>query len=965
MKKKRGFTLVEMMAVIAILGLLVLLVLPNVLKQWRDAKKVSFIDEAKIVYTKSTDKFILEKTKGNNISYITNKQGEEENTLDINNEKDLEYEVRLNNKGGVEGFKLKNNEFCIVGTGDFLNNYTKEEVMEIANGDKEEFCVINSFGDGEELRLTLSNENDSALSTKQSPSRITIKYGIGMYKEDASELQMNDLEENYILDTIPTMKNNYFLGYYGNNDDGEVEVVDCDGTIKLDNYGLPLFSNVKVNSKRAVSKFEKKYYELAFDGLSESVKCEYGSECSIITTVPTKTGYKHIGWSKIKDSNNVDYSSGQRLTVITDDNEDIEDGFYRFDSEELCKDENNNHKNTIKLYPAWDLIEYKVKYNCNSGSGNMGETIFKYNESKKLKNNSCIRNGYDFLGWSRTSSDSTPTYINEAVVKNLSTTDGEVIELYAVWSEKIPDIYAITLNNEDANTPGTSTIYEKYGDGFYLDLQTNNKMSEATNKITIPKKEDYNFLGYYTQENGKGTKVINADGSIDTSVSNKLFNSNKTIYAYWEENIIKYTITLNNEGANTAGTSKIYERYGKGFYIDTDLKNQMSGTANKINLPQKNNHKFLGYFTQEDGKGTKVINADGSINTSLSNTLFSSNSTIYANWEITSKFAFKYTKKFTVKDGSNKEVTYNNGGEAYLNGDDWYVKFLETGVLTVYAITERADIFLISGGNAGGKGNGGWPYCAGGTGGKGGIWYQKFYITIPKTSYTVTIGGQSAHSRFVSRDTAVSDLNILTSDSTSTRKKGGTPAKVNWDCKPVNAGAGEDGVYPFADTTFGYRYGAGGGGGAETSPNGNGSRGNGGADGGAKGCTYNTTCDAKDNTGGGGGGGFGASDYKNYVATGEGGKGGSGIVILRRSKRVTVTFDANGGKIAKNATQNFYHGKTGQKFADTGATNGKKTLLGWALTADAKEARYKVNSGVIDSWILNNRPKITLYAVWK
>jgi hypothetical protein len=78
-----------------------------------------------------------------------------------------------------------------------------------------------------------------------------------------------------------------------------------------------------------------------------------------------------------------------------------------------------------------------------------------------------------------------------------------------------------------------------------------------------------------------------------------------------------------------------------------------------------------------------------------------------------------------------------------------------------------------------------------------------------------------------------------------------------------------------------------------------------------------------------------------------------------------VTFDANGGKIAKNATQNFYHGKTGQKFADTGATNGKKTLLGWALTADAKEARYKVNSGVIDSWILNNRPKITLYAVWK
>ena len=62
--KHKGFTLVEMMAVIAILGLLVVLVLPNVLKSYRDAKKISFINEAKTVYKASTDKYVSEKTKG-------------------------------------------------------------------------------------------------------------------------------------------------------------------------------------------------------------------------------------------------------------------------------------------------------------------------------------------------------------------------------------------------------------------------------------------------------------------------------------------------------------------------------------------------------------------------------------------------------------------------------------------------------------------------------------------------------------------------------------------------------------------------------------------------------------------------------------------------------------------------------------------------------------------------------------
>ena len=43
MKNKNGFTLVELLAVIAILAILVIIALPNVIKMFNNAKKSSFL----------------------------------------------------------------------------------------------------------------------------------------------------------------------------------------------------------------------------------------------------------------------------------------------------------------------------------------------------------------------------------------------------------------------------------------------------------------------------------------------------------------------------------------------------------------------------------------------------------------------------------------------------------------------------------------------------------------------------------------------------------------------------------------------------------------------------------------------------------------------------------------------------------------------------------------------------------
>ena len=50
MKKRMGFTLVELLAVIAILAILVIIALPNIIEMFNNAKKRILSNEFRIVY---------------------------------------------------------------------------------------------------------------------------------------------------------------------------------------------------------------------------------------------------------------------------------------------------------------------------------------------------------------------------------------------------------------------------------------------------------------------------------------------------------------------------------------------------------------------------------------------------------------------------------------------------------------------------------------------------------------------------------------------------------------------------------------------------------------------------------------------------------------------------------------------------------------------------------------------------
>ena len=435
--KRKGFTLVEMLAVIAILGILVLLVLPNVLKNYRDAKKIAFIDEAKAVYTQATDKYVTEKTKGNKIGLIEKDGTNETHPLALANAEDLSYTIRLDNNGQVTAFKLTNGELCIVGVGDFLGSYAKEDVLDLSDEEAKEKCAVTALNDNQKFILRLQNK--TTVKTDHDPKMIYLKYNDGWYSD-------NNMHRKITNVTIPYKENNYYKGAWATNTIGsKIQAISCNGSIVPGPDGGGIFTGREEKPYvEAISRFEKKYYHVVFTG-GESGSltmepCYYGaSECHLPSNKDSngygkdikKTGYLFTGWKDTKT--NKIYADGASLPILTDANENEEEyKAYKFDNAKVCSGE-QDIDNKITFTAKWEPITYQVAYNCNGGMGSTATSTHTYDIKKNLTANGCTRSGYKFLGWSGNNMAKLADFSNEDSVINLANTQGAIVTLYAVW----------------------------------------------------------------------------------------------------------------------------------------------------------------------------------------------------------------------------------------------------------------------------------------------------------------------------------------------------------------------------------------------------------------------------------------------------------------------------------------------------------------------------------------------------
>lgn len=78
-------------------------------------------------------------------------------------------------------------------------------------------------------------------------------------------------------------------------------------------------------------------------------------------------------------------------------------------------------------------ITYTVTYDANGGWGETNDSTHKYDEERALSKNNYKRAGYSFSGWDENPSAVSPKYSDKEIVSNLTTTNHDVIKLYAIW----------------------------------------------------------------------------------------------------------------------------------------------------------------------------------------------------------------------------------------------------------------------------------------------------------------------------------------------------------------------------------------------------------------------------------------------------------------------------------------------------------------------------------------------------
>ena len=153
--KNKGFTLVELLAVIAILAILVIIALPNVLKMFNQAKKDTFLTEAKTIYKEISKKYISETMRGNKINIISNDNNKLE--LESNN---LKYNIKLKGDGSIKKFEVSNGTYCLSGKFNNLSELTTDKITE---GKCEEISPKNFSTDDWEIIIDAIREGNDGV----------------------------------------------------------------------------------------------------------------------------------------------------------------------------------------------------------------------------------------------------------------------------------------------------------------------------------------------------------------------------------------------------------------------------------------------------------------------------------------------------------------------------------------------------------------------------------------------------------------------------------------------------------------------------------------------------------------------------------------------------------------------------------------------------------------------------------
>lgn len=255
------------------------------------------------------------------------------------------------------------------------------------------------------------------------------------------------------------------------------------------------------------------------------------------------------------------------------------------------------------LYAKWTPVEY-VLVLSSQGVKYTRYTDCVYGTSYPIRPHSFERRGYTLDNWN-TKADGTGTkYSDTASVKNLGTSNAEVVTLYAQW---IKNKYKITYSLNG----GTISIPNKTA--YYVDT--------PSFTLNSPTKKGYIFGGWYTDSKFTSTRLT----KINTSNL-----KNYSLYAKWTP--IKYKLVLSSQGSTSTRYSSC--SYGTSYPIQPHPFTRKGYTLNNWN-------------TKADGKGTKYSDTSKIKNLTTKD---GATITLYAQWVINT-----YRVTYNLNGGKNSK----------------------------------------------------------------------------------------------------------------------------------------------------------------------------------------------------------------------------------------------------------------------------------------------------------------------
>ena len=410
-------------------------------------------------------------------------------------------------------------------------------------------------------------------------------------------------------------------GYTATDWNGDLTSIIVDTTITL-NY-RPNRYTVKFNGNAD-----------GVNGETQSMDMEYGVTKGLTANGYSREGYDWTGWSTSPDGTGTKYNNGQDISNLT-----ASDGgtvtLYAcwkikrctvtfidgFDNTVILRKEvdygttvsapeppvhkgykpvksNPTVQSDMSVTIKYEPISYTIRFDGNAAnvSGTTASMNMKYGAKANLTENGYSREGYDWIGWSRSSDGTRTKYSNGQEVSNLSDSDNSTVTLYACWKIKRCTITFI--------------------DGFDNKVISKQEVDYGT-KIPAPKAPEH-----------KGYKVVETDQTA---------TSDMNVTVKYEP--ISYTVRFNgNSGSATGSMPSITMKYdesrnlpsnafkyhgyhfagwesGKAIYPDcAEIRNLAETDGAVITLNAKwveDSHIAITYSVKtDDGKGNcKVSNA--------------------------------------------------------------------------------------------------------------------------------------------------------------------------------------------------------------------------------------------------------------------------------------------------------------------------------------------------------------------